>query len=117
MKTIKGTYINGQFTEPIGHEIVNIISPLDEHVIATLQYANEYDTTAAIEAANNALKTYAKSSVAQRKTYLQKIHDELLKKVDELIEATIMEYGAPLERTCGTTSYPQRFFQALPMAL
>jgi aldehyde dehydrogenase (NAD+) len=98
MKVINGTYINGKFTQPHGQEIVNIISPLDESILGTLQYSNAEDTKAAIEAANVAFEKYAKTTIEERKTYLQRIHDELLKKVDELVEATITEYGAPMER-------------------
>jgi aldehyde dehydrogenase (NAD+) len=98
MKNINGIYINGKFTEPHGKEVADIISPIDQAVIARLTYANHEDTIDAIKAASTALKTYSETSLAQRAIYLQRIHDEIVKRLDDLIESTIIEYGATKER-------------------
>lgn len=98
MKRIKSVYINGEFRDPNGKEIVEIISPLDKSVIADLVYANQDDTEQAIKAASKAFADYSKSTIEQRTKYLQAIHDEILKRIDDLFEVTIIEYGAPRER-------------------
>lgn len=98
MKQIKGIYINGHFEEPHGTETAEIISPLNGQVIAQLTYADETDTQRAIDAASAALVGYSQATVAERVNYLQRIHDEIVKRIDDLIEATIIEYGAPKER-------------------
>jgi len=98
MKHIKSVYINGKFVTPHGSEVAGIVSPLDGEVIAQLTYADETDTEMAIQAASAALENYAQTSISERAEYLQRIHDEILKRIDDLIDITILEYGAPKER-------------------
>jgi aldehyde dehydrogenase (NAD+) len=98
MKIIDQVYINGRFVKPFGAEKADIISPVDGKVVARLTYANEEDTSAAIKAASEALKTFSRSTIEERSRFLQNIHDEIMKRLDDLIEATIIEYGASKER-------------------
>lgn len=98
MKKITGIYINGRFAEPHGTEQADIISPLNGQVIAQLTYADGHDAQNAIAAATAALKNYAQTTIAERAVYLKNIHDEIVKRIDDLIEATILEYGATRER-------------------
>lgn len=98
MKQIKSVYINGKFENPNGTEVADIISPLDENVIAQITYADEQDAVNAIQAANNSLASYRKTSVAERVAYLKVIHDQIIQRIDDLMEATIIEYGATRER-------------------
>jgi aldehyde dehydrogenase (NAD+) len=98
MRQIQSVYINGGFEQPHGIETADIISPLDGEVIAKLTYADEVDARRAIDAASKALESFQHSTIEQRKIYLKSIHDEILKRVDDLIEATIVEYGASRER-------------------
>ncbi|WP_121809283.1 aldehyde dehydrogenase family protein [Mucilaginibacter kameinonensis] len=98
MKTIKSVYVNGAFIEPHGTEIVSVISPLNKKEIAQIVYADEQDTIAAIEAAKAALPAYSKSTINERVEYLTKISAEIEKRIDDLINATTLEYGAPGER-------------------
>lgn len=98
MKNLKSVYINGSFTVPHGTEISQIISPINGKLIAQLKYADEVDTQNAIQSASAALIHYANTSIAERAEYLKRIHDEINKRIDDLIEATIDEYGATQER-------------------
>lgn len=98
MRQIESIYINGQFEAPHGNETVNIISPLNGKMIGKITYADEEDTQSAIEAASLALKTYGQSTVAERAVFLKRIGEEITRRLDNLIEATILEYGATKER-------------------
>lgn len=98
MKQIKSVYINGKFEKPNGTEVADIISPLDETIIAQITYADEQDAVKAIEAANKTLTSYRNTSIAERAGYLKAIHDQILQRIDDLMEATILEYGAIRER-------------------
>jgi aldehyde dehydrogenase (NAD+) len=98
MKNINTIYINGRFVEAHGKEVADIISPIDQTVIGKLTYANQEDAVDAIKAASAALKNYTQTSLAQRAGYLQRIHDEIVKRIEDLIDATIIEYGATKER-------------------
>ncbi|MDF2566097.1 MAG: aldehyde dehydrogenase family protein [Massilibacillus sp.] len=98
MKTVKSVYIDGQFIMSHGKERGQIISPLDGQAIAELVYADQLDATRAIAAASKAFVTYRESTISERIRYLRSIHDEIIKRIDDLIEVTIIEYGAPRER-------------------
>ncbi|WP_276483101.1 aldehyde dehydrogenase family protein [Paraflavitalea pollutisoli] len=98
MKTVNSVYIDGKFETPHGTEKAAIISPLDRQPIASIVYADQTDTEKAIQAASKALVTYSKTTATQRSQYLIAIHDEILKRIDDLIDVTIREYGAPRER-------------------
>src|SRR5580692_7667062 len=98
MKYINQIYINGRFVTPKGTETADIISPIDGAVVARLTYANEEDTRDAIKAASDAFESYSQTTLQERAGYLQRIHDEILKRMDDLVEATIIEYGATRER-------------------
>ncbi|MBA4166062.1 MAG: aldehyde dehydrogenase family protein [Chitinophagaceae bacterium] len=98
MKQLKGVYINGSFSKPHGTETADIISPINEEVIAQLTYADEVDTRLAIAAASAASESYGRTTIAERFACFKRIHDEILKRIDDLIEATIIEYGAAKDR-------------------
>jgi len=98
MKHIQSVYINGRFSEPAGEEKADIVSPLTGKIIATIHYANEDDTRKAIMAASIAQRTFGQSTVSERAGFLKRINEEIVKHIDDLIEATILEYGATKER-------------------
>jgi aldehyde dehydrogenase (NAD+) len=98
MEKIKSIYINGRFEEPHGTETVDIISPLDGRIIAQVIYGDGVDTLRAIAAASAALVNYSQTTLTERSSYLQRIHDEIVKRIDDLIDTTIKEYGAPQDR-------------------
>jgi aldehyde dehydrogenase (NAD+) len=98
MKQTKSVYINGKFENPNGTEVADIISPLDETTIAQITYADEQDAAKAIQAASNTLASYKNTTVAERVKYLSAIHDQIVQRIDDLMEATIIEYGASRER-------------------
>ncbi|MBB6329004.1 aldehyde dehydrogenase (NAD+) [Algoriphagus iocasae] len=98
MKQIQSVYINGKFLVPKGSETAKIISPRDGKPIAQLTYANQEDTRLAIQAASVALVNYSQSSIEERSGILKRIHDQITNRIDDLIKATILEYGATRER-------------------
>ncbi|MCR8557354.1 aldehyde dehydrogenase family protein [Mucilaginibacter sp. BJC16-A38] len=98
MKSFQSVYINGSFLKPHGTETQDIISPINGEVIGRLTYADETDTQQAIAAAGAALVNFQKTSITERKEYFKRIHDEILKRIDDLIEATTLEYGAAKDR-------------------
>lgn len=95
---IQSVYYNGTFVTPIGNETLDIISPLDGKVIANITYANDEDTRKAIRSASEAQKMYGETTIAERAVLLKRIHEKIVGRMDDLIEATILEYGATKER-------------------
>ncbi|WPQ63482.1 aldehyde dehydrogenase family protein [Chitinophaga sancti] len=103
MKTIDKIYINGAFVTPHGQEMFELINPATNSVIGQVRLGDETDTQLAIASAKEAFKTFSISSREIRIKYLQKLHDALALRIDDLTAATIQEYGAPVSRAKAST--------------
>jgi aldehyde dehydrogenase (NAD+) len=95
MKTLNKIYVNGAFVTPHGTEIKEFENPATGETITRLTMADEIDTQNAINAARKAFEIYSKEPLATRANYLQKIHDVMVTKKDELMNIINSEYGAP----------------------
>jgi aldehyde dehydrogenase (NAD+) len=80
MKSINQIYINGEFVKPHGTETFDLISSTTNQKIGEVQLGDEYDTKAAIAAAKDALKTFSKTTKAERIVYLEKMQAAVRKR-------------------------------------
>ena len=103
-------YINGQFVTPHGTQIVDLVNPTDNKVIGKVTMADEIDTRKAIGAAKEAFNTFSQSSKEYRMELLQRLHDAVAKRMDQLVEATVVEYGAPQDRAKGSNNLAANIF-------
>ena len=90
--------MNGSFVTPKGTELFDLINPTNNELIGQVTLGNEEDTQLAVAAAREAFKTFSLSTKEERGNYLQKLHDAVLKRTDDLISVTQLEYGAPVSR-------------------
>src|SRR5579862_6482195 len=88
-------YVNGQFVTPHGTQVVDLVNPTTNRVIGKVTMADEIDTRNAIAAAKEAFNSFSQSSKEFRIDCLQRLHDSVAKRMDQLVEATVLEYGAP----------------------
>jgi acyl-CoA reductase-like NAD-dependent aldehyde dehydrogenase len=91
-------YINGEFVAPHGREIADLTNPTNNQVIGKVTMADQIDTRRAIAAAKEAFKTFSQTSREERMEYLQRLHDSVSKRMEALVRATVLEYGAPQQR-------------------
>jgi len=110
MKIIDKIYINGAFVTPHGTEISDLINPSVNQVIGHVTLGDEIDARMAIAAAKVAFGQFSKSSVEERIGYLQCLHDAILKRVPELKDATIQEYGATVQRAAWSNQLAAEIF-------
>ena len=89
-------YINGEWVNPISSETIEVINPSDESVIALIAAGTKEDIDAAVDAANNAFKSFGFSSKEERITLLENIVVEYEKRSEELAKTISEEMGAPL---------------------
>jgi aldehyde dehydrogenase (NAD+) len=97
-------YINGQFVTPHGTQVVDLVNPTNNRVIGKVTMADEIDTRHAIAAAKDAFNTFSQSSKEYRMDCLQRLHDSVAKRMDQLVDATVLEYGAPQDRAKGSNT-------------
>ena len=105
MKIIDQHYVNGAFTPSHGTERMDIVNPADGSLIGQLIPGNEQDMELAIAHAAAALPAFARASREERMDYLQRLHDAIVARLDDLEEATIAEYGATVQRSRWSNQY------------
>ena len=110
MKIIDKIYINGEFVTPHGTEVSDLINPSVNQVIGHVTLGDEIDTRMAIAAAKAAFAQFSKSGIEERIGHLQRLHDAILKRVPELKDATIQEYGATVQRAAWSNQLAAEIF-------
>src|ERR1700678_2393116 len=110
VKEFSQTYINGRFVTPHGTQVIDLVNPTNNEAIGKVTMADEVDTRNAIAAAKAAFKTFAQTSKAERMDYLQRLHESVSKRMDDLVQATVLEYGAPQDRAKGSNNLAANIF-------
>jgi aldehyde dehydrogenase (NAD+) len=110
MKIIDKIYINGEFITPHGTEVSDLINPSVNQVIGRVTLGDEIDTRKAVAAAKVAFIQFSKSGIEERIAHLQRLHDAILKRVPELQDATIEEYGATIQRAAWSNQLAAEIF-------
>jgi len=93
IKTLTTHYIDGAFVESHGREVMDVIKPTNEQVIARVTLGDEEDTRLAIAAAKRALASFGRTSKEERLRYLRQLHKAVSDHVDDLTAVMIEEYG------------------------
>lgn len=97
MQIIDHIYINGEFVVPHGRDTLDLVNPANRARIGRAVLGDADDARRAIAAAKNAYTLFSRTSRAQRMDYLQRLHDAVSARTDELIDTMIEEYGGPLQ--------------------
>src|SRR6204780_4584765 len=103
-------YINGQFVTPHGTQGVDLVNPTDNKVIGKATMAAEIDTRKPTGPPKEAFNSFSQSSKEYRMDCLQRLHDSVAKRMDQLVDATVVEYGAPQARAKGPTNLAANIF-------
>jgi aldehyde dehydrogenase (NAD+) len=117
MRTIEHIYIDGQFVEPHGRELFDLFNPATGKVIGRVRLGDAEDARAAIAAAKRAQPAMARTSKAERLQMLEALHAALNAHVEELREAVLDEYGAPISRSSWMAEYAAEAFVTAARAL
>jgi aldehyde dehydrogenase (NAD+) len=110
VRTFDRAYINGKFVTAHGTQTIDLVNPTDNKVIGKVIMADEIDARNAIRAAKEAFNSFAQSSKEDRMELLQRLHDAVAKRMDQLVEATVVEYGAPQDRATGSNNLAANIF-------
>jgi aldehyde dehydrogenase (NAD+) len=106
MLQIDKIYIDGQFVTPHGTEWFELFNPATEQVIGHVQLADADDARRAIAAAKAAFPVFSRTPIGERIAMLKRMQAQLAAREDELLEAVIIEYGAPAARSRWMAAYP-----------
>ena len=97
MRTITTHYINGMFVESHGRQVMDIISPSTEKVIAQVTLGDEEDARRGIAAAKQTFASYGRSTKKDRVEILHDLHRAIAARVDDLTNAMVEEYGGVVQ--------------------
>src|SRR5579859_1285293 len=117
IKTITTHYIDGAFVESHGREVMDIVRPTDAQVIGRVTLADEEDTRRAVAAARRAFATYGRSTKDERATLLRRLHQAASKRIGDLTDAMVEEYGGVVRFAGLIVQSGVNAFQAAEMAL
>jgi aldehyde dehydrogenase (NAD+) len=106
MRLIDKIYIDGNFVTPHGTELFDLHNPATTQVIGRVRLADGEDARAAIAAAKRAFPSFSRTSRAERITLLRRMHAAIKARREELLEAIVEEYGAPVSRAGFMADHP-----------
>src|SRR6266436_1829047 len=110
MRQFNQMYVNGDFVTPHGKATVDLVNPTNNEVIGKVTLADETDMRQAIAAAKKAFTSFSQTTKEVRMDYLQRLHDCVSKRMDALVQATVLEYGAPQDRAKGSNALAANIF-------
>jgi aldehyde dehydrogenase (NAD+) len=88
------SFINGEWVEGLSSNSYNILNPYDDSVITTVKLATKEQTQEAFEAAQQAQKKWAKSSVEERKAVIRKALEYFKENKEAILETMVVETGS-----------------------
>ncbi|MFD9701480.1 aldehyde dehydrogenase family protein [Lentzea sp. NPDC059081] len=89
-------YVDGEFVIPHGTELFDLHNPASGKVIGQVRLADEVDTELAVAAAKRALPEWSATSREDRIDALRRLREAVVARREELLEASRIEYGAPV---------------------
>jgi aldehyde dehydrogenase (NAD+) len=97
MKTITTHYIDGEFVESHGREVMDIINPTNRKPIAQVTLADEEDARRAIAAAKRAFASFGRTTKEERIEILRGLHKAVSARTDDLTKMMVEEYGGVVQ--------------------
>ena len=93
--------INGEWVQADSGATIDVTNPATGLKIGTVPKSGKAETRRAIEAAEEAFKTFRKTSALERSKLLRKLHDAIMDNQDALAELLTMEQGKSLAEAKG----------------
>jgi aldehyde dehydrogenase (NAD+) len=106
---INKIYIDGALVTPHGTELFDLFNPATGQVIGQVQLADEVDTAAAVAAAKRALPAWSATSAEERIAALRRLQAAVAARRDEMLDAVLVEYGAPVRNAWMVDTAAQAF--------
>jgi acyl-CoA reductase-like NAD-dependent aldehyde dehydrogenase len=91
-------FIGGQWVEPAGTDVIDVVSPVTEEVVAQVPEASREDVDKAVAAARKAFDEgpWPRMTPAERAAALKRVRAEVEKRFEDMVQSFTAEIGAPL---------------------
>jgi aldehyde dehydrogenase (NAD+) len=110
MQEINHVYIDGRFVEPHGTELFDLHNPTTGEVFGRVRLGDVEDARAAIAAARRAFPSWSRSSKTERIALLHRLYEVMDARKDALVDAIVLEYGAPMSRATWMAAHASNSF-------
>ncbi len=97
MRKLDKFFIDGRWVAPSGDDVIEVVNPATEMVIASVPEGTAEDVDAAVRAARTAFEGWAARPVVERAAFLEKIAEGLKQRAEEIALAITEELGMPLK--------------------
>ena len=98
--TLPGTahkfYIDGQWVDPVGRAVIEVVDPTTEEVFGSIAGGNAADVDRAVAAARRAFESYSLWSREERLALLRRIVAVYTRRQEEMAQALTREMGVPI---------------------
>jgi len=104
-------YINGEWVSAASGKTIAVTNPATGKTIAHVPSMGASETRKAIEAANEALKSWAAKTAKERAAILRKWYDLMMANQEDLAQIMTAEQGKPLAESRGEIAYAASFIE------
>jgi len=104
------SYVNGQWL-PGSSGQIEVVNPANGQIVATVNNAGVDDTTAAVDAAAEAFKSWSKITAKERAQLLRRWYQLILENAEDLGTIMTSEQGKPLAEAIGEVKYGASFVE------
>lgn len=102
-------YINGQWCDADGGEVIEVTDPASGKVIGTVPKAGAAETARAIEAAQAAFVSFSRTTNEERAAMLRRLHGLIVDKREALAQLLTLEQGKPLAEARGEVDMSAKY--------
>ena len=92
-------YINGKWTVPSTGQYFEVLSPVDGKLMAKAAHSAKMDVEMAVNAADEAFKTFSQTSATERSIMLNKIADRIEANLEYIAAVETLDNGKAIRET------------------
>ncbi len=96
MQVHNDLYIGGAWVAATSDDVIEVVNPATEEVIATVPAASTDDANAAVAAARDAFPAWSQLSVDERVDFVEKIASLMAERAEEIASVVSAEQGMPI---------------------
>jgi aldehyde dehydrogenase (NAD+) len=89
-------YVGGEWVPATGSDVIEVVNPATEQVIATVPAASTGDADRAVSAARAAFPSWSQLSVDERVDYVERIATAMAERAEEIAALVSSEQGMPM---------------------
>lgn len=105
------SFVNGAWVSSENNSTFEVTNPFDNSRIASVANLGCIETKNAINCANEAFKTWSKTTAEERSRLLKKLYQLQMDHVEDLAQILTLEQGKPLNESRGEIKYGASFIE------